>query len=161
MATGAEKSKDLVGNPDEVDWTTYTSQGSSSPSDKEKEELMAAEKERVREEKQLRREREKEMKEAEKERKEEEKQLRREREKEMKEAEKERKEEEKRRRAETKQLVEWGASTVGYTKEELEAMKHNNKFEERFTGMLENKKDFDFDANLAKGPSQVGINHHL
>lgn len=98
---------------------------------------------------------------AEKERVLEEKQLRREREKEMKEAEKERKEEEKRRRAETKQLVEWGASTVGYTKAELEAMKHNIKFEERFTGMLENKKDFDFDATLAKGPSQVGINHHL
>ena len=110
---------------------------SSKPSDKEKKILMAAERERELEEKQARKEREKEIKEA----------------------EKERKEEEKRRRVERKEIVEWGASTVGYTQAEREAMKHNLKFEDRFNGMLENKKDFEFDPSVSKGPSQVSVNN--
>ncbi|TAQ87233.1 hypothetical protein B7494_g4480 [Chlorociboria aeruginascens] len=91
----------------------------------------------------------------EKERELEERRLRREREKEQREDEKERKAEEKRKREETKKLVEWGASTVGYTPAELEAMKHKIKFEERFNGMLENKTDYEFDPTAPRGPSQV------
>ena len=98
---------------------------------------------------------------AERERELEEKKLRREREKEMREDEKERKEEEKRRREETRKLVEWGASTVGYSKEELAAMKQKLNFEDRFTGMLENKRDFEFDPAIARGPSQVRLCKNL
>ncbi|MCJ1249394.1 hypothetical protein MMC30_006617 [Trapelia coarctata] len=129
----AKEPKAAGQEPQDVDWSLYTSQGAPPAEDKEKQALMAAEKEREQEEKALRREREKERREA----------------------EKERKEEEKRRREETKKLVEWGASTVGYTKEELAAMKHNIKFEERFTGMLENKKDFEFEPAISGGPSQI------
>ena len=122
-----------MGKPEDVDWSNYTSQVASAGDDEEKKALMVAERERELEEKKLRREREREWREA----------------------EKERKEEEKRRREQQKKNVEWAASTLGYTKEELAAMKHNIKFEERFNGMLENKREFDYDATPSNGPSQV------
>lgn len=125
--------RSAVGKPEDVDWSNYTSQGASAGEDEEKKALMEAERERELEEKKMRRERERKCKQA----------------------EKERKEEEKRRREEQKKNVEWAASTLGYIKEELAAMKHNIKFEERFNGMLENKREFDYDATPANDPSQV------
>ena len=128
-----EEASSLIGKPEDVDWSNYTSQGANTADDGEKKALMMAERERELEEKRLRREREKELREA----------------------EKERKQEEKQRREEQKKNVEWATATWGYTKEELAAMKHNIKFEDRFNGMLENKRDFDYDPTLANGPSQV------
>ena len=124
-----------VGKSEDVDSNNSASHGPSAGDDDEKKALMEAERERELEEKRLRRERERELREA----------------------EKERKEEEKRRREEQKRNVEWAASTLGYTKEELAAMKNNIKFEERFKGMLENKHEYGYDTTVANGPSQVRL----
>lgn len=69
--------------------------------------------------------------------------------------EKEKIEREKFRREEMRKLVDAAASMPGFSKDDLKEMQTKVDLEPRFTGMGENKKEFDFDSGEASGPSQV------
>lgn len=60
--------------------------------------------------------------------------------------------EKRRKDAEVKKLVKGAASLKGYTKEEIAAMKHNIKFNDRFTGLQDSSGGYELEET---GSSQV------
>ena len=134
-----------------VDWDSYRSQDTLSAKEKEeKETLLEEERERLRQERE-------ERKETERERREEGKEARAEARKQRAEDAAFKREQEKARREQQKANVEWATSTKSFTDEEKAAMKAKMEttFDNRFTGMMENKKEYEFDTTSVGGPSQV------
>ena len=157
----------------DVDWDQYKAENAEHrPKRSGKSALMDEERERLKEERKERQDREKERREDEKQRKkeerefkndvrkerwEEEKQLRTQaRKKRQEDADWERNQE-KARRQQQAANVEEAASTKLYTEEEKAAMqkKMDVSFEERFKGLMEGEKQYEFDESSTGGPSQV------
>ena len=148
-----------------VDWDLYRSQENASAEDgEEKKALFNEEKERVDEEKNFRKQREQERRAEQAQRRAEARQQREEERAEKKDRLKELKEEEKVRRAEAKANIDAATADKFMTKEEKAAIQAkyesikselDKAFNNRFTGLMENKQDFDFDDDSIGGPSQV------
>ena len=148
-----------------VDWDLYRSQDPQTAEDEEeKKALFDEEQERVAEEKALRKQRDEERRAEQAQRRAEARQQREEERAEKKDRLKELKEEEKARRAEAKANIDAATADKFMTKEEKAAIaakyesiksELDKAFNDRFTGLMENKQDFDFDDDSIGGPSQV------